>query len=573
MLLYESEYTRVRSSYSYLFTMLGILYSVSLMTGGFVDVLYYTVQPFYRLPYLFLALNILGLIISIPMITKYVRKRIHPVVAATADSIILFMVIGSGYMGIFLLITMMVILLFINEDEDDREISKLINTGLVFLIIFMVIASISLPLGYIQASHHVTPRYSETVEQLNGVNRLLPLYTAYIYGVDRIQSPTHTIVRDDSYIYYDNRTPIYNWIIEPEGFWNSLTKKPSGVLLVDGDKYPPNVTVINHPLKYSFNKRYFKLLFFDTLQRQGKLHGIGGKVLFDENVEVLYKGKIYTVIPVIKWKRGVLWNLAIPWKYIVISEGGKITVKTFNEAKKDPLFKKIPLLPEEVAREWVGIYRYHRGFVEYYFHHNYYEIRDVGDNRQPYLTVSNDNKMYWVFIAEPAGKTYSVKYVIYIPADQSNPTINLYKPSTLLIGVSKVVSYVKSAHPRFDWSTLKIVEPIPTVTNNTIYWTVKIITKDDRGLVAVDLINAKTSKVTSIPVSKENGISSTDILKYVTTPTATQAQESNAKNTNVNIRDEIKEIKREINQTINQLNQLYQKLNQLEEKLGNQTKT
>lgn len=551
--------------------MLVILYTVSLITGGFVDVAYYAVQAFYRLPYLFLALNILGLLVSIPMIIKYASKRLPPEVVATIDSIILFMVIESGYFGVILLVTMITVLFFIDEEGYDKEITRMINIGLAFLIIVLILATTLLPFGYIHASHQVEARYTNYIIPLNGVNRLLPLYTAYIYGIDRIQSPTHTIFREDSYIYYNNTTPIYNWIIEPEGFWNSLTKSPSGVLLVEGDKYPPNVKIIDHPLKYSFNKRYFKVTFIDTIQRQGKMHAIGGKVLFDENVEVLYNGKIYTIIPVVKWKRGILWNLEIPWKYIIITEDGKVTTKTFEEARKDPLFRKIPLLPEEVAREWAEIYQYHRGFMEYYFHHNHYEIRDVGDNRQPYLTISNDGRMYWVFVVEPAGETYSVKYVIYIPANQSEPVINLYKPKDLLIGVSKVVSYVKSAHPRFDWGTLKIVEPMPTVTNDTIYWTVKVITKDNRGLVSVDLVNAKTSKVVSIPVSKENGLSSNDIMKFINTHNMTK-QTSNTPNSTVTVEEQIKEIKEEINQTINQLNQLYQKLNQLEQRLGNQSK-
>jgi len=546
-----------------------LMYFVSLASGGFVAILYYSEMGFARLPYLLLALNTASAFASLLFIARQYKSGIHlnPVALGFLDVALLLLVLFFPWDGFILPLAA---LATIRESRSGK--GYLAATSLFYVFLMLFLASLAVA-GPVYASHHITGEKISDPVDVYGVYRLLPLYTAYKYGIDRVQSPTHTLILEDSYLYYRNKTPIYNWIIEPEGFINALTKKPLGVVFIDGDRYPPRVSVVNRTLKYSLSKLYFKGFYFDSLERQAMLHSMGGKALLHENVEVLYHGKIYVIIPVVRWVRGAVWNLEVPWKYLVFAENGSVREVSFEKALGDPLFHGVPLLPEETAREWARVYAYSVGFTAYYLQHNSYAIRDVGENRQPYLTVTSNGSLYWVFVVEPMGNTYSVKYVIYVPAGTYKPSISIYQPNTTMIGVSKVVSYVKSAHPNYDWNSLKVVEPIPTVIDGRIYWTVKIITNDYRGLVSVDLVDASTSKVLSVKVSSQETMTGEQILREWILGGASHPTAPGGNNTVTSIIKEIKMLKKEINSTIQKLNDLYKKLDELESMIENQTAT
>ena len=549
------------------------LYVFSLLTGGFTFFIYYSAMIMYSIPYVFLVPDLLAGVISLIVLAKiymtYNTRTGSPILLGIMEAFIIATAIMLPATGFILPIIVAIMYMALSGSDD---LSAFI-IALAFLTFMLIPAGVMGYHGPVASSAHISRTLLSEPINVYGAYRLIPLYTAYAYGLDRIQSPTHTLDLNDSYIYYNGETPVYNWIIEPEGFINSLAKKPLGVVFVEGDKYPPVVRIIKHPMKYSLEKRYFKLLYFDTLARQAMLHSLGGKPLLHENIEVVYKGEILVIIPVVKWDRGGTWNLEVPWKYLVFHENGSIEEVPCKKALRDPRFKGVPLLPEETAREWVETYAYHVGVSEYYFHHNSYVIRNVGGNPQPYLTVGSDGRLYWVFVAEPMGKTYSVKYIIYVPTDTCKPTLEVYKPGRAMMGVSKVVSYVESAHPTYDWGKLRVVEPVPTIIDGRIYWTVKIITKDYRGLVSIDLVDASTSRVQSIKVSGKGSITGEEILQRIIQASTgnitgnTTAPTSN----NTSVIEELHRLKEEINATIQKLHELYREVETLEKQLSNTT--
>ena len=556
---------------TYILSLVIYLVVISLLTGGFVSIAYTAVKPWFSLPYSILVINILGGLVYLAfLITVLRRDRYISFLDSLIDLFLVILLLYTGYTGVFLSVIVMIIAVM-NAEEDERYEDLLVPS-----VIMTIIILISFPVLYtyspVSGSHYIQSEVMTQPITVYGVYRLIPLYTAHVYGIDRVQLPTHTLYLKDSYLYYNNRTPIYNWIIEPEGIVNEYTKKPRGLVLVYGDQFPPKVVIVNKELKYGLHNNYFKGIYVDNLARETRMRSLGRSVLLDENIEKIYNNHIYIIIPVISWSRGGLYSIPVPDSFIVINEVGEINVIPFKEAVNNPLFNGVPLIPEKVAREWVKIYNYHRGYIEYYFQHNKYRIPDVGDNPQPYLTISRNGTMYWTFVVEPSGKTYSVKHIIYVKAHPTTPKprVFLYTPSTSLIGVSKVESYVESEHPNFDWNKLKVVEPLPTIINGTIYWKLSIITNDYRGLVAVDLVDAKTSKVITLETSKEKSITSQALLKVMeqTTPTNLPTNQ-----TQQPVIEQIKELKKEINQTIQQLNAMYKRLSQLEQQLENRTKS
>jgi hypothetical protein len=294
----------------------------------------------------------------------------------------------------------------------------------------------------------------------------------------------------------------YTTVIEPDGFWNQVTKPPRGFVFVYGDVHTPQVEVMLRDAAWGLHNMRFQLLYFDILYGKIVLHvGLQYEPLMENNIEIVYNNELLILVPVAKWDRGLLHSIPILHGYAVVHENGSIEFVSAEQALRDSRLKDIPILPEVIARQWVEIRRYYVGFVNYYLYQNTYVIRDVGTDSQPYLSLDRENRTWRVFVAKPPG-TFSAKYIMYVSIDELKPRMLVYELPEPMIGISKVKSYVKQAYPMYDWSQLRIEEPVPLATNSTLCWKVSVVTNDYRGLVLVALVDAKTCRVTAIEVSK-----------------------------------------------------------------------
>ena len=570
-------------SSSYTITLILTLWLVSLTTQGFVRILHLLVQGALRMPYLWLTLNVLTALYTLYYGSKLIhagyRKAqrgtsaaalglitglFYPLLAATATMAGLawaILVLSAKYAPRAPRRRAFTIRYYrLGSTGSTSGAGAIIALAITLLVIIGVILVMYAP---VQASYQITGVQIQHPYNVYGVYRLIPLYTAYAYASDRIQLPTHTVYKSETYIYYTNDTPIYNWMIEPEGFWNALTKRPIGALFVEGDKYPVKVQLVKHNVVWGLRNMRFKILYFDSLQRRVKLSALGYDIRFDEAVELYRNSQLWIAIPYNTWERGLLWTLRKPAGIILVSSNGSIRKLSLTSAAGTSVLKGVPLVSEKTAREWAEKYAYRNGFVAVYFKHNRYVIRDVGENPQPYLEPGDNGTLWWVFTVEPAGNTYSTKYILYINARDTSgkPRIYLWRPSQLLIGVSKVMSYVKQAHPNYDWGQVKAVEPLPTVHNDTVLWKVSVVTGDYRGLISIDVIDARTGQDTSFKV--ERPVTASIILKSILQGGGVYNETQPG-----SITDKISRIQWEINQTIQRLNDLYRQLELLKEELN-----
>jgi len=434
----------------------------------------------------------------------------------------------------------------------------LLGPALAGLLHFVGLAEASKAVRVVELDNHI---------DVSGLQRLIPLMTAYVYASDRIQSPLHRVYPEDSYIYYNGSRSVYNWIVEPEGFWNQLTRRPLGVVFVYGDEYPPRVRLVEAPLVWGLHVRRLRLLppMFDTLERRiVSAAGVGLEPVMEDNVEVLHGGHVYILVPLVEWRQSLLASIPVPAGYAVVNEDGSVRVMSIGEARGSPLLRGVPLLPEAVARYWVEALRYRHGLVAYLFYHETFRVPDVGANPQPYLLLGPGSRLYWVTVAEPAGETYSARYIFYTPTDATEPVVLAYTLPRPVIGVSKAASYVKQAHPNYDWGQLTLEEPMPSIINGTLYWKVTITTKDHRGLVSVDLLNAETGEVVSL--RPQPRITSLDALNAI-------LGHSTAKEPKGPV-EKLREIRERLAQIQRQLGELQRELEQLEKQLeANATET
>ena len=512
-----------------------ILYIISYLSGGFVNIIGPIAEQFASTAYTVLVIGII-LLIVLPSIAIYrVKKTAHQ----------------GGEHGV---------------REAKRAASLIIGAFVIALIFIPIINSV---LVIPSSGSYIASHYVEIINKPIEVSmtRIIPLETAYAYALSLLQIPTHTIYMDESYVYYKGDSIVYNWIIEPEGFWNELFRNAYGVVFVNGSSYPPDVEFINHTLYWSLHRVRLTPLYIDTLYRELKARSLSCKPLLEDNIEVKLGNQIFILVPLETWTRGADYYVPMLYGYAVISANGNIRIVRADKIYSDPVLGqvfriyKIPVVPEIIAREWISLYRWSPGFINVAFYHQTFTIRDIGMNPQPYLVFDNKGHLYWLFVAEPSGVSYAIKYIIYVDAETTQPVIKVYKPPTQWIGASKIASYIQKAHPRYDWSRFKLAEPIPIIINGTLYWKVTIITSDGRGVISIDLVNAKTGNVYSLPV--QNALSLQEFKAFLKTLSG-----AHINITMPSTLQRIEMIKKKITSMIQELQQLLQQLNELEKQIN-----
>lgn len=463
----------------------------------------------------------------------------------------------------------------VEEDEVSKEL-KMRGAGRAGLKVAALLVGALILLGVVGGVQGMFVAAASGARLMAGAERLeepipvvmtrvIPLKTAFANALSLLKTPTHTIFWEEISILYDGDRAVFGWLVEPEGGVNSFVMEPLGAVLFDGSDYPFNSTFIKHRLYWGLHNMRLTPLYIDSLSRHVKLGCVWCKPLYDDIVIAPLNGRLYILIPLEGWETGLDTSIPYLAAYAVVSEDGGVRIVPHDRLWDDPVMGealrryRIPIVPETIAREWVEAMRWAPGVVATAVMHATFEIRDVGANPQPYLVFDEEGNLWWLFVAEPSGESYAVRYLIYVNASSVSPDIRIYEPTEQLIGPSRIADYVMKAHPTFDWGLFELAEPIPVIVNGSLYWKVTIITSDGRGVVSIDLVDAKTGTVNSIPV--EDGLSAEDFLKEV----YGAADQTGGGGT---VLDQIRELRQRVEELINELQAILEELEKLEEAVG-----
>ncbi len=523
--------------------LLVLAYLVSLATGGFVLAIGATAEWIASTALLSKGLATVALLVIVAMI-YWVRKALTTSANEEEDEVVRALKIRKVRRGARVAVLFVAALIFLG-----------VLGGLQGM--FIAAASGARLMG--EARH-----LEEPIPVV--MTRIIPLKTAYANALSRLTIPTHTLFWDETSILYDGNKAVFGWLVEPEGGVNSFFMRPLGAILFDGSDYPFNNTFIKHELVWGLHNMRFTPLYIDSLSRHIKLGCMWCKPLYSDIVIAPLRGRLYVLIPLEGWETGPDTSIPYLAAYAVVSEDGEVRVVPKDRLWDDPVMGealrtyRIPVVPETVAREWVEAMRWAPGVIATAVMHATFEIRDVGANPQPYLVFDDDGNLWWLFVAEPSGESYAVKYLIYVNASSPEPDIRIYEPREQLIGPSRIANYVMKAHPTFDWSLFELAEPIPIIVNGTLYWKVTIITSDGRGVVSIDLVDARTGTVNSIPVKE--GLTAEEFLREVY-GVANQTGGAGG-----SVLDQIRQLKQRVQELINELQAILEELERLEESVG-----
>lgn len=178
-----------------------------------------------------------------------------------------------------------------------------------------------------------------------------------------------------------------------------------------------------------------------------------------------------------------------------------------EQARNNPVLLNNRIFPENLARYYAEVYKYHKGVINrFIIHEDQIEIRDIPTfvraNKQPYL-MSTDEGLKWFISSEPQGESHGIFKIFLIDALTGKIELFELPIEETLTGPVKATDFVRRSNPLVDWTRFKIVEPLPFITDSVLYWKVVVIPQDAAGIAYQAFVNSKTNDVIEAETNEE----------------------------------------------------------------------
>ena len=385
-------------------------------------------------------------------------------------------------------------------DISGRRMFFFGSTTFTLLILFLMFSSFFstvMPQLYL-----VNNLNYKTIEELPGTKeniRLMPYEVSYRYSKDSLQLSQYRLGTGN--IANVNGHLTWMFPLVPDGSLLQFLLKNKGVVFVDATTQKKNTNIVWKDLSVGEGMEVFDNLYWNIYKEKYLVD-------LDDPFYIPYGDEIYTVIPVISYSYHQWFGLfyAVPefGGVITIDSHGKREFLTPEEAVDTPYLKENRIFPEKLARYYVESYVYNNGLINKWFIHNdQIDIQDISyQNRQPFLMDTSDG-LKWFISTEPYGESHGIFKIFLI--DAVNGYMEKYELplKETLTGPMKARDFVRKENPRVDWSKFKMVEPLPFITNNILYWKLAVIPDDAAGIAYQAFVNSKTNDVLKFNTDEE----------------------------------------------------------------------
>lgn len=348
----------------------------------------------------------------------------------------------------------------------------------------------------------------ESVEELPAADanetRILPQAAGQTYAQNSLQYPRHKLANGD--ITVINGTPHWSYALQPDGFANTLRGQQAGAAYVNMTTENKDVRVEDQALECGQGQ-----LVTDDYNWQLKkdTYWVEHKEPFmvpDEN------GELHLTTPEVSHELRFRL-LPIPQVYSVPQYDGvhvldrdcQTTSLSSSEAQESALLEGQNIYPYELTRTYVESTRWQHGAInKWFFHEDELELANVPGhgNDQPF-TVMTERGITYVLAAEPAGDSSGVYQIWTVDARSGEMERLKVSQQSAMLGPGRATTYVRQANPRIDWDRMDPIEPLPTVTDGSLYWKVPVVPTDSAGVSYTAFVNADTGTVTEVQTDDE----------------------------------------------------------------------
>jgi len=330
--------------------------------------------------------------------------------------------------------------------------------------------------------------------------RIMPLTVSERYARDALQYPRYKLGTGD--IVFINRTPHWEYTLIPDGFINVFKLKNRGAVYVDMTTTQKNTQIIEQYMQIGEGMAISDWISWKLYKEQYW-------VTYEDTYVIPYENDLYIAVPIVSYSvkyRDLMLYTVPQWGGIaLINSAGNIQFLKPSEALENPVLKEQKLFPEKLTRYYVNSFRYKHGIVNKWFYHvEQLEIAEVPGqkNEQPFL-INTDEGMKWIITCEPYGEAHGIFKIYVMDARTGAIQSVTQSKQAALLGPVKSTDYLRKANPIVDWSRFILVEPIPVILNNTLYWHVRVVPDDASGISYTAMVDALTTDVAELKTEKE----------------------------------------------------------------------
>lgn len=355
--------------------------------------------------------------------------------------------------------------------------------------------------------------------------RLMPPEVAFRYAKDSLQLSQYQLGRESIVKIGEDLSWVYP--LTPDGLIITFTRKNKGIMYVNATTQEKNAAMVWQDLATGEGMQLTDNLWWNVYRHRYFVHT-------EKPFYVTDGQEIYTVVPAISYSYhfgyGVPYSVPHFAGVFLVKADGSIAFLTPQQAAGHPLLSGNRLFPEGLARTYVNAYQYHLGVINKLFlHQDQIQIQDVelegGEmesevNKQPFLMHTAEG-LKWFISAEPYGESHGIFKIFLVDAVTGN--IGLYElPATeTLTGPVRAMDYVRRANPVVDWSRFALVEPLPLVREDILYWKVAVIPQDAAGIAYQAFVDSRTNAVLAAETDAEvAAFTRGEALPPLATPTA-----------------------------------------------------
>lgn len=323
--------------------------------------------------------------------------------------------------------------------------------------------------------------------------RTTPKMVSTMYAIDMCQYPRHKPYTPPDIVMMDNE-PYWSYILSPDGIFNVYNIKPIGVAYVDMTTMSKSVDIREETFKYSDGIGMKDELQWQILQDQYYID-------LDRPMVFMHEGEQYIAKPYITYEHRFtfpVWYTVPRWGgvYLVDSDG-TLTDLSPSEAMESEILLGQKIFPEKLVNRYILSQNFWKAkggdyigaILNVWFDHiKQIEITDVSTqgNEQPFLLNTEDG-LKWTVSVEPYGQSHGI-YAIYL-LDARTGDVEVKRFFGEEIGPVAACDYVRKDNDKVDWSRFDVVEPIPVTPNGKLYWEVRVVPNDGRGISFVAFVN------------------------------------------------------------------------------------
>jgi hypothetical protein len=368
------------------------------------------------------------------------------------------------------------------------------------LVLCFVILGLLLGGAYsqIQMTENVEYENSNSLTEVNSETpRILPSAVSDQYAQNTLQYPQHHLSEGD--ITMIDGKPHWSYAAKPEGFVNSWRINQKGGVFIDMTTTQTDVKNIDNEMEVgrgmAFNRNYKWNAVKNNFWTEYK-----------EPFMVPHNDKMYIAVPTVDHNHHIGNPLEgqIPiiyttpeWSGVtLISEDGTVEQLSPEEAQSHEVLKGQRLYPFSLARYEVKSHQYNNGVINAWFiHDDQLELASTGDsNKQPFLMVNEDSSISYFTAVEPYGDSDGVYQIWTHNGRTGELERNTLDDKPSLVGPNRSRNYVEQAIPELR-QDMRMVEPLPVVVDNSLYWQVRVIPDKASGIAYTAFVNAETTDV------------------------------------------------------------------------------